>query len=111
MAEPEMPTARDHLANERTLLAWIRTAITIVGLGFVVDRLAVQDQATPIETYAGIAMVLFGAFLAAVGGYSYLRTERELNAGSYQPTVTLYVVLVALVALAAIGVALLLVLY
>jgi putative membrane protein len=109
--EPEQPTPRDHLANERTLLAWIRTAITVVGLGFIVDRLAVQGQATTIETWAGIAMVLFGAVLAAVGGYSYMRTERDLNAGSYRPTVTLYVVLIAAVAIVAIGVAVLLILY
>jgi inner membrane protein YidH len=108
--EPE-PTPRDHLANERTLLAWIRTAITVVGLGFIVDRLAVQDQASRIETWAGIGLVLFGAFLAAVGGYSYLRTERQLNTASYKPTVTLYMVLIVAVALAAIGVAVLLILY
>ena len=35
-----LPTVRDHLANERTLLAWLRTAITVIGLGFIIDRLA-----------------------------------------------------------------------
>ena len=111
MAEPEVPTARDHLANERTLLAWIRTAITVVGLGFIVDRLAAQGQATPIETWAGIALVLFGAVLAMVGGYTYVRGERDLNAGTYKPTVTLYVVLVAAIAVVAVAVAALLVFY
>ncbi len=109
--EPERPTARDHLANERTLLAWIRTAVTIVGLGFIVDRLAAQGQASLIETWGGVGLVLFGAALAMVGGYTYVRGERELNAGTYQPTVTLYVVLVAAVALVALGVAVVLILY
>jgi putative membrane protein len=31
---------REHLANQRTLLAWIRTAIALMGLGFVVARFA-----------------------------------------------------------------------
>ena len=57
MPEPESSTARDHLANERTLLAWIRTALTVVGLGFLVDRLAVQGQASAFETWAGVAIV------------------------------------------------------
>ena len=34
----ENTRAREHLANERTLLAWIRTAIALMGLGFVVAR-------------------------------------------------------------------------
>lgn len=110
MAEPESPTARDHLANERTLLAWVRTALTVVGLGFVIDRLAVQGQAGVVETWAGIALVLFGCVLAVLGGYSYLRVERELNAGTYRPAVALNVLLVAAVALLSAGVAVLLVL-
>ena len=33
-------TARDHLANERTFLAWVRTALGLVGLGVVIEHLA-----------------------------------------------------------------------
>ena len=32
-------TARDHLANERTFLAWARTGLTFVGLGVAIDSL------------------------------------------------------------------------
>src|SRR5690348_14683619 len=31
-------TPRDYLANERTLLAWVRTGVALIGLGFVVAR-------------------------------------------------------------------------
>jgi len=109
--EPDRPTPRDHLANERTLLAWIRTSVTIVGLGFIVDRLAAEGQASVLETWGGIALVLFGAVLAAAGGYSYLRAERDLEAGVYRPAVTLNVLLVGIVGLVAIAVAVLLILY
>ncbi len=34
-------TARDHLANERTFLAWFRTALTIIALGAAIWRLEV----------------------------------------------------------------------
>lgn len=35
---PERETLRLHQANERTLLAWIRTALSMMGFGFVVAR-------------------------------------------------------------------------
>jgi hypothetical protein len=34
----EKPRVADHLANERTFLAWIRTSIGIMGFGFVVVK-------------------------------------------------------------------------
>jgi uncharacterized membrane protein YidH (DUF202 family) len=33
--------ARDHLANERTFLAWVRTGIAIVVFGFAIGRFAI----------------------------------------------------------------------
>ena len=30
---------RDHAANERTYLAWVRTAVTVMGFGLLVERL------------------------------------------------------------------------
>ncbi|HEY5336691.1 MAG TPA: DUF202 domain-containing protein [Rhizomicrobium sp.] len=29
---------RDHAANERTFLAWVRTSVALIGLGFLVER-------------------------------------------------------------------------
>ena len=29
---------RDHAANERTFLAWVRTSVSIIALGFLVER-------------------------------------------------------------------------
>ncbi len=31
----------DHLANERTYLAWVRTGITVIALGFVVSKFGI----------------------------------------------------------------------
>ena len=37
--QPRWPTdAADHLANERTFLAWIRTSLAVIGLGFAVAK-------------------------------------------------------------------------
>src|SRR4029077_5099832 len=62
------------LANDRTFLAWLRTAIAIFGLGFVVAKISliVQSDATRLEnkdlySSVGVLIVLSGAALVVVG--------------------------------------------
>jgi putative membrane protein len=92
---------RDHLANERTLLSWIRTAVTVIGLGFLLDRLAAQGTSGAIGSVAGIALVVFGAFVALAGGYSYRETRRLLGPGPYRSNAALHLGMVAVVVLGA----------
>lgn len=50
---------RDHLANERTMPAWQRTALGVAGIGFLVDRFALVDSApTVLGSLIGVAHVL-----------------------------------------------------
>jgi putative membrane protein len=100
------PTVRDHLANERTLLAWIRTALTVVGLGFIVDRLALTNAVGRFEALAGLALVLLGGAIAVAGGWSFLRARRELTSGTYRPSGGIHLALVGAVVLGALLVAL-----
>lgn len=90
----------DHLANERTFLAWIRTSIAIMGFGFVVVKFALfikqislvlgnKPSILPGKGYStqiGIILVAVGAFMAF---YSYLRyriTEKQLINKAYKPS-------------------------
>ena len=63
--------ARDHLANERTFLAWVRTGAAIVVFGFAIGRFAIAIrqlsalQGHPVRT-AGISVWL-GSFTIASG--------------------------------------------
>jgi putative membrane protein len=44
-SQPSAPSnpnlARDHLANERTFLAWVRTGVAVVVFGFAIGRFAI----------------------------------------------------------------------
>lgn len=60
----------DHAANERTLLAWIRTALAVAGFGFVIERFDLLTNASLLSStrgyYALIAEVI-GTFLISLG--------------------------------------------
>jgi len=85
--------ATDTLANERTYLAYIRTAIALIALGFVVARFSLFVRETAALThstaaYPGTTSIVFGGAMAAlgvvvgvVGAYRYANTERALREG------------------------------
>ncbi|MEO6499344.1 MAG: DUF202 domain-containing protein [Mucilaginibacter sp.] len=90
----------DHLANERTFLAWIRTSIAMMGFGFVIVKfalfvreisVALGDKMTipPGKGYSatiGVCMVAFGAIMATLAYLRYSNIEKQLNNNTYFPT-------------------------
>ncbi|HEY1686722.1 MAG TPA: DUF202 domain-containing protein [Tepidisphaeraceae bacterium] len=78
------PRTSDHLANERTFLAWIRTSISVIGLGFVLAKFTVwlrelsvrlnnqlPKQHSSLSMPLGIAMMVFGGILALTAAWRY----------------------------------------
>jgi putative membrane protein len=97
---------RDHLANERTLLAWQRTALAMIGIGFLVDRFALDPSGSSVGASAlGVLLILAGAAIAVVGAYRFVRTEREIDTGSYRPAILAHLVLAVTITVAAIAMA------
>lgn len=102
----------DHLANERTFLAWIRTAITIIGLGFVVARFGLflrvatgaGNGTSPISQIVGVFLVLAGSALVGFSLLRFRRVQAELEEGRY--TVRGDVELILAGALMAVGIGL-----
>lgn len=105
-AHPIRPDrVRDHLANERTLLSWIRLSIALSALGFVVARfglfiaeLAAAGQVrvprTGLSAPVGILLVITGPLLATLAFVRYLTIEREIDRGeSHHHHVLIYVVI------------------
>ena len=75
-------TARDHLANERTFLAWVRTALGLVGLGVLLERLgAGSDQ--DIAVAAGVAFISFGGLTLIYAMSRYLWVAANLKRGTF----------------------------
>lgn len=85
--------AREHLANERTLLAWIRTSIGIMAFGFVVVKFSLfikqislligeNIPLPPQHRYSsmiGILLVIVGAVVLSFSYIKYKQTEKQLN--------------------------------
>jgi putative membrane protein len=71
----------DELANDRTFLAWLRSGITLFGLGFVVAKAAfvLKSGLSDKDLFAtvGVLFVLSGAALMVVG-YAQHRTVAHL---------------------------------
>ena len=79
---------RDHLANERTLLSWQRTALGVIGLGFLVDRFALGSAGSSVlGSVVGLGLIAVGALVALVGSYRFRRTEREIDTATYRPSI------------------------
>lgn len=108
----------DHLANERTFLAWIRTSVSLMGFGFVVVKFSLfikqlsvalgSKSVVPGKGFSssiGIVLVAIGALVALLSYFRYQRTEKQLINKAYQPssalslTITVAIVLVSLLLL------------
>ena len=92
----------DHAANERTFLAWIRTAIAVMAFGFLVARfnlflriaaesLAAGGHATAAVPgggfggVAGIVLIGAGTVMVAMAALRFLRTARAIDSVAPQP--------------------------
>ncbi|OLT10954.1 hypothetical protein BJF79_25185 [Actinomadura sp. CNU-125] len=78
LAEGSDPDPRFTLANERTFLAWIRTALAMVAGGIGV-ALAGDLVDAPLRHILAIGFSATGALVAALAFRRWLRTERALR--------------------------------
>jgi putative membrane protein len=107
----------DSVAAERTYLAWIRTGLALLGLGFVVarfglflERLDYLEHVTPAHSYGlsvwfGTGLIPAGVAVYLSSAWNYVRLIRALNWGEVvaaRPSVqaVLVAVFLALVGLA-----------
>ncbi len=104
--EEQKIVPNDHLANERTLLAWIRTGIAIMAFGFVVVKFSFFLQqfsyllGKEVKIYKGhsdvigILIVVAGVLCFLFSFIQYKLTEKKLLNKTYRPSSKILLALV-----------------
>ncbi|MCC2670833.1 MAG: hypothetical protein K0Q72_3304 [Armatimonadetes bacterium] len=92
MAErrPRNPASvRDHLANERTYLAWMRTAIALMGFGVVIVRLRYllphEVQGHTHGWQLGLLFALIGLLTVVLSTLQFHAVRRAIDSDTYAP--------------------------
>ncbi len=109
----------EHLSNERTFLAWVRTGVATISLGFVIARFSfwLNEIALSVAVTArvphsglslpiGLGLVAFGALMVVLAAWRYRAVARAIERGQPLPKpalilfTTLAVVLLAIILIA-----------
>ena len=89
----------DHAANERTFLAWVRTAIAIMAFGFLVEKFDLfLEVAAPslidrtislpgqrFGNLAGLALIVLGTAIVAIAAIRFLLTAKAIDSEELHP--------------------------
>lgn len=97
MSSPAEQDPRVYFAAERTFLAWIRTGLGLMGVGFAVSRFGLflreftaTEHTAPTTSTAhsvvtGVALVLLGVAINLIAVVEHLHTTRQLATGTWKP--------------------------
>ncbi|HZL59257.1 MAG TPA: DUF202 domain-containing protein [Stellaceae bacterium] len=105
---------RDHAANERTFLAWVRTSIALMAFGFIIEKfdlfLAIMApniaQGSRVLSHqsfgrwAGLSIIVLGVMMICIAAVRFIRAARAIenakpeHAPSFGPDIILAVLLV-----------------
>ncbi|MGB8494396.1 MAG: DUF202 domain-containing protein [Candidatus Acidiferrum sp.] len=88
--------ARDHLANERTFLAWLRTGVATIVFGFAIGRFSIalqqilqfEGKPTPtsgLTAWLGVVAILAGVLAILAGHMRYHQTWAQIERGTFKP--------------------------
>ncbi len=97
---PPIDRQREHQANERTFLAWLRTSIALIGFGFAIARfglflqelqITITKQNNSIRSFItsqtlGLSLVIVGIIVIVLSVWRYNQVFKQIERGNYQPT-------------------------
>lgn len=100
---------RDHLANERTYLAWVRTAVALMGFGVVIVRMRyITSPGTMVHGHGwelGLLFAIVGILMVCLASTHYFHVKHAIESKHYEPNGQW--VIVSTVAIVLIGVGIL----
>ncbi len=89
------PRQREHQANERTFLAWMRTSISLIGFGLAIARFGLflqQSQAQvqlaelgPNSHTLGVSLIVVGIAIVALAAFRYNQVYWQIERVNYRP--------------------------
>jgi putative membrane protein len=96
---PMIERYSDHAANERTFLAWLRTAIAIMAFGFLVQKFdlflwiasqSFAERSLPahsqiVGNIAGLLLIALGGVVMAFAAIRFRQTTRDIDANEVRP--------------------------
>lgn len=77
---------RDHLANVRTFLAWLRIGLVLLALGFAVAELKVAGSLA--DRYVGLLVAVAGLWVIAIAGAGFTRRRRAIESREFSPLIS-----------------------
>ena len=100
----------DHLANERTFLAWIRTGLATIAFGFVVERFGLllrelgfkgNTAVIPyhLSSFFGVCLTVLGVIMMIVALLGFLHNRRSIEAERFHPSASFPIILTILASL------------
>jgi putative membrane protein len=97
MADPAERDPRVYFAAERTFLAWIRTGLGLMGVGFAVARFGfflrqlhasastASTRTNSLSVWSGVAIVVLGVLVNVTAATEHVRVVARLRDGSWEP--------------------------
>jgi putative membrane protein len=97
MEKPAEQDPRVYFAAERTFLAWIRTGLGLMGIGFAVSRFGLflrqvsaaeshlPARTTGLSLWSGVGLVALGVIVTLSSVIRHIQLIHELSSGTWQP--------------------------
>ena len=91
---------REHLANERTLLSWVRTGVGLISVGIVVERAGAfmstsGQRGGMLSGLLGLSLAILGCLTLVLGTVQFMRNRRRISRGEFVPGATIYLIVTA----------------